>query len=75
MFIFLVFSGLDLNSNICAATNSDQAKNFNDDLNNANTYWTHNKFGDSYFNKGDYSNAINEYKAAITIIESLPEEK
>jgi len=52
--------------------NSDQAKNFKDDLNNASTYWTHNNLGDAYFNKGDYDSAINEYKTAIEIIENMP---
>jgi len=75
MLIFAVFSEFDLNSNIFAATNSSQAENFNNDLNNANTYWVHNKLGSAYFGKGDYNNAINEYKIAIDIVENIPGEK
>ena len=60
---------------VLAEANSNQAENFNDDLNKASNYWAHNKLGSEYFRNGEYENAVKEYKKAIQVIENMPGDK
>ena len=58
-----------------AQTDSDQAKNFNDDLNKASNYWAHNNLAFNYAKGGQYDKAVEEYEKAIEVIENMPGDK
>src|SRR3989338_2149408 len=58
-----------------AQSDSDQEKNFNDDLNKASNYWAHNNLAFDYAKVGRYDKAAEEYKKAIEVIENMPGDK
>ena len=58
-----------------AQSDSNQAKNFNDDLNKASNYWAHNNLAFDYAKAGQYNKATEEYKKAIEVIENMPGDK
>lgn len=58
-----------------AQTDSDQDKNFNDDLNKASNYWAHNNLAFDYAKGGQYDKAVEEYEKAIEVIKNMPGDK
>jgi tetratricopeptide (TPR) repeat protein len=51
---------------------NEQAENFQQDISKAKSYTVHDDLGWDYAKNGQYEKAIEEYKKAIEIIESMP---
>jgi tetratricopeptide (TPR) repeat protein len=73
--IYGIFSQSKTSNLAEANSNSDEVKNFNDDLNSASSYWVHNNLAFDYAKNGQYENAADEYKTAIEVIENMPGDK
>ena len=61
-------------SSLYANSSSEQTNNFQNDLLDAENYWTHNHLGSEHAINGRYDKAAEEYRKSIAIIEALPGE-